>query len=89
MQKLTIEITEQHLAHLTEIAKRHGIAPELFAASVVQHALEGEDVRREIHRLRVDLAMLVQTVVYQAGLKPTQEEAWEWAKKELLHPLGY
>lgn len=84
MQRLTIEITEQHLAHLTEIAKRHGITPELFAASVVQHALQGEDARREIRRLRVDLAVMAQAMAQKTGLAPSEEAAWLWAKNELL-----
>ena len=84
MPNITIDIAEEHLTHLTAVAKRHGITPELLAASIVQHRIEGEDTRREIHRLRVDLAIVAQVLVLRTGMRDSHEAAWEWAKKELL-----
>lgn len=84
MGTLNIELNDATLNRLAEVAGRHGVTIGALVASIVEHGIEGEDMRAELRRLRVDIALITQAIFIGTRLEPDHDTAWEWASRELL-----
>lgn len=84
MRTLQITLNDETIARLTEVSGRHGVTTAALAASIVENGVAGEDMKRELRRLRVDIAMVAQAFLVGTGLEPDHDEAWAWARRELL-----
>ena len=86
MMELTIKVHEDTAAYLQKVALKHRTTPQTLAGQIIEHAIDGEDMRLEVRRLRVDIATITQHLLVRSGMVKDPSVAREWAIRELLMP---